>query len=115
MDHKQLSIGFVALVIGLGVGYMLNTTPVQVVEDDTAMHGEMESMTGGLKGKVSDDFDKAFLAEMIVHHEGAIDMAEAALQNAKHEEIKTMANAIISAQTSEIVQMKEWLSNWYGQ
>jgi uncharacterized protein (DUF305 family) len=52
---------------------------------------------------------------MIVHHEGAVEMAEAALEHAKHEELKTMANAIISAQTSEIAQMKQWLRDWYNE
>jgi uncharacterized protein (DUF305 family) len=40
-------------------------------------------------------------------------MANAALKNAKHQEIKDLANAIISAQTKEINQMKEWQTNWY--
>ena len=51
---------------------------------------------------------------MIVHHEGAVAMAEAALKNAEHQEIKTMATAIISAQTAEIAQMHAWLAEWYG-
>ena len=79
------------------------------------MEGEMDAMMAALEGKTGDEFDKAFLAEMIMHHEGAVDMAEAALQNAKHEEIKAMANAIISAQTSEIKQMQDWQKSWYGQ
>lgn len=79
------------------------------------MQGEMDAMMAGLAGKTGDDFDKAFLSEMIMHHEGAVYMAEAALQSAKHEEIKNMARAIISAQTSEINQMKGWQKMWYGQ
>lgn len=79
------------------------------------MHAQMSDMMAGLDGKTGDDFDKAFIAEMIVHHEGAVDMAEAALVNAGHEEIKQMANAIISAQTAEIQQMKEWQDSWYGE
>ncbi len=81
----------------------------------SGMQGEMDAMMAGLVGKTGDDFDKAFLSEMIMHHEGAVDMAEAALQSAKHEEIKNMARAIIAAQTSEINQMKGWQQTWYGQ
>ncbi len=77
------------------------------------MSGTMNGMMQGLHGKSGDDFDKAFIEEMIVHHEGAVAMAQMALTNAKHEEIKTMANEIISAQTSEISQMKSWLKDWY--
>jgi uncharacterized protein (DUF305 family) len=78
------------------------------------MQSMMDSMNAGLKGKQGDDFDKAFISEMIIHHQGAITMAELALTNAKHQEVKTLAKAIISAQTSEIAQMKSWLKNWYS-
>jgi uncharacterized protein (DUF305 family) len=77
------------------------------------MSGAMQGMMSGLNNKTGDVFDKAFLSEMIAHHQGAIDMANAALKNAKHQEIKDLANAIISAQTKEINQMKEWQVTWY--
>jgi uncharacterized protein (DUF305 family) len=75
----------------------------------------MDAMTGNLKGKTGDDFDKAFLSEMIVHHQGAIDMATLAKQNAKHDEIKKLADDIVVAQTKEIGEMKQWQQQWgYG-
>jgi uncharacterized protein (DUF305 family) len=75
----------------------------------------MDAMTGNLKGKTGDDFDKACLSEMIVHHQGAIDMATLAKQNAKHEEIKKLADDIVAAQTKEISEMKQWQQQWgYG-
>ena len=75
----------------------------------------MDDRRGGLQGKTGDAFDQAFLSEMIMHHQGAVVMAQAALQNAKHQEIKDMARAIISAQTSEINQMQMWGKSWYNQ
>jgi uncharacterized protein (DUF305 family) len=39
-------------------------------------------------------------------------MAKLAQQNAKHDEIKALAGNIITAQTSEINQMKAWQSQW---
>lgn len=72
----------------------------------------MGDMTDMLKGKTGNDFDKAFIEGMIVHHQGAIDMAKAAQVSAGHAEIKTMANAIISAQQSEIDMMKQWQKAW---
>jgi len=71
--------------------------------------GDMSSM---LEGKTGDAFDKAFIEGMIPHHQGAIDMARAALQSAKHDEIKRMARDIISAQQSEIDMMKQWQKDW---
>ena len=59
-------------------------------------------------------FDQRFLQAMIPHHQSAIVMARDALQKAEHQEIKDLANAIISAQEAEISQMQQWLKDWYG-
>lgn len=75
------------------------------MEDMTMMSDELE----GLKG---DAFDKKFLELMIVHHQGAIDMAKPAAINAQHQEVKDLAVTIIAAQTKEIEQMKQWQQQW---
>lgn len=119
MNTNTTIIALITLIIGLGSGYTFGhtrTTPPQhTAPNEHSMHGQMNQMMSGLAGKTGDDFDNAFLNEMIIHHEGAVDMAVSALDNAKHEEIKLMAKDIISAQTSEIQQMKEWKKAWYGQ
>jgi uncharacterized protein (DUF305 family) len=58
--------------------------------------------------------DQHFIEQMIPHHEGAITMANLALQKAKHQEIKTLATAIIAAQTTEIQSMNGWYKDWFG-
>ena len=60
------------------------------------------------------EFDAAFISEMIVHHQGAVEMAELALTNAQHQEIKDLAKAIITAQNKEISDMQAWQKAWYG-
>ena len=50
--------------------------------------------------------DRAFAAEMIGHHQAAVEMAEAARKNASREEITELADAIITTQNAEIAQMK---------
>ncbi len=77
-----------------------------------AMESGTDAMADALKGKTGDDFDKAFLRAMISHHQGAVTMALQARQDAKHSEIKAMAEDIISAQTREIAQMKSWQQQW---
>ena len=77
-------------------------------DEDMSMNDMVES----LKGKAGNEFDKAFISEMIDHHQGAIDMAQLAKIYAKHEEIKSLADDIISAQTSEIEMMEQWQKNW---
>jgi uncharacterized protein (DUF305 family) len=68
----------------------------------------------GLSGKTGDAFEKAFIDEMIVHHEGAVDMAEMLLQKTKRPELVKLGNDIINAQTSEIEMMKEWRQTWFN-
>jgi uncharacterized protein (DUF305 family) len=60
-------------------------------------------------------YDLRFLEAMISHHEGALAMAQDALQKAEHEEIRALAEAIIETQQAEIEQMKEWQILWYGE
>jgi uncharacterized protein (DUF305 family) len=69
-------------------------------------------MTTALRGKTGDEFDKAFIAEMIEHHQGAIDMAQLAKNDARHDELRTMADDIVAAQSKEIDTMKSWQVDW---
>lgn len=86
----------------------------EMMEDHSAMGMEMENTTmmSELNNASGDGFDKKFLELMIEHHESAVAMSRPANKNALHAEIKTLANAIIQAQESEITQMKEWLVEW---
>jgi uncharacterized protein (DUF305 family) len=59
-------------------------------------------------------FDRAFIDEMIPHHQSAIDAAQIAQRQAVHQEIKDLATAIIAAQQREIDQMRTWQLAWYG-
>jgi uncharacterized protein (DUF305 family) len=51
---------------------------------------------------VGNGTDVAFVADMVPHHEGAIEMAELARERAEHAEIRRLAEDIVSAQQSEI-------------
>jgi uncharacterized protein (DUF305 family) len=62
-----------------------------------------------LKGE---EYDRMFLAGMIAHHQGAVDMAQLALNQAKHSELKAMAQNIIKAQDKEIIDMTSWQQQW---
>ena len=52
------------------------------------------------------NIDGTFASMMIGHHEGAIRMAELALERAQHSELKTLAHQIIAAQKREVKIMK---------
>jgi len=61
-------------------------------------------------GPDSVSWDLRFLEAMISHHQGAIPMAQAALESAEHQELKTLAAGIITAQQAEIGWMTELAS-----
>lgn len=133
MQKNLVSIVAIAmLVVGLGAGYAFGANNSRDIggQSDRMMHRMpdgsmmetkkmgmeemMHSMNAELEGKTGADFDKAFLAEMIVHHQGAVEMAELALKSAGHQEVKDLAASIIAAQNGEIAQMKSWQSEWFG-
>lgn len=75
--------------------------------------GGMPGMDHGTMPMTDAPYDAAFIDGMIMHHEGAITMANAALEQAERPEIKALATAIIDAQEAEIGQMKQWRTTWY--
>lgn len=82
--------------------------------DQGGMHhgGTMDHSMMDL-GPADAEFDLRFVDSMIPHHEGAVVMAQAVLQNSQRPELKTLAESIIKAQEQEINQMKQWRTSWY--
>ncbi len=83
---------------------------MQMMGQIQAMVAACQQMTPAQAGQ---PFDLSFIDSMIEHHEGAIAMAQQALEQAEHEEIRQLAQAIVDAQAAEIAQMREWRDAWY--
>ena len=66
------------------------------------MHQAM--MAQPLTGNVDQDF----VAGMIPHHQGAIDMARILLKYSKDPGLRKLATNIVAAQQKEIAVMREW-------
>jgi uncharacterized protein (DUF305 family) len=89
----------------------MNTS--QMKSNDVGHMGmSMNDMSSDLQSRTGDDFDENFVAMMISHHQGAIDMAKLSETRAKHDEVKQLSKDIISAQTKEIEEMKKWQQDW---
>ena len=74
-----------------------------------AMMQSMQKMQQSMmSAPVSGDADRDFVAMMMPHHQGAIDMARTEIQYGKDPLLRRMAHGIISAQEKEIREMQQW-------
>ncbi|MES2971010.1 MAG: DUF305 domain-containing protein [Patescibacteria group bacterium] len=117
--NKQTVTGLI--LIGVIIGGFTTFGISTAIKDDKPTQNNTQSVstsihndqaTAKLKSLKGDDFDKAFMVEMIEHHEGAIDMAKLIEANAKHDELKKLGQDIISAQSKEIDMMQAWQTDW---
>lgn len=130
MENKNMLYGIIGLLVGIVITAcfysfnhpwsdkyqgMMHQMPNGQMMNNVGMDMDdmMKGMMMNLQGKTGDDFDKAFLAEMIMHHQGAVVMAEMVLKTSKRPELLQLANDIISAQTKEIGMMQDWQKAWF--
>jgi uncharacterized protein (DUF305 family) len=71
--------------------------------------GTYQPMMRDLENLSGTALDRAFLEDMIMHHMGAIMMAEGVSRHIEHSEIRTLSQSIISTQSTEITTMKRLL------
>jgi uncharacterized protein (DUF305 family) len=78
---------------GMDHGGMMSNTDMQALEDADGAEAS-----------------RLFLEQMIVHHEGAIDMAQTEVDNGQNADVIALAEAIIASQTTEIITMEDILA-----
>ena len=66
----------------------------------------MRKMMAAMNVKPSGDVDADFVATMVPHHQGAIDMAQAQLRYGRNEQLRRIAQEIIVTQQEEIAAMR---------
>jgi uncharacterized protein (DUF305 family) len=106
VDSKRVSPAWQYAAIALAalclvLGYLVMQRPAATGHMTNTMSGE--------------HYDHGFINMMIPHHEQAIEEARVAQREARHPELKQMADNIIRAQQAEIEQMKQWRKDWYGE
>lgn len=92
-------------------GMMQNMTGIMKMDCSSMMDASSEQMPHNMMNM---DIDLWFINNMIMHHQGALEMANAALKNAEHPEILALAQSIVTTQQKEIDQMKQFKTAWYS-
>lgn len=111
MDTKPLLYGLIGFFIGGLLVAVAATTFDKPVTDTAKDSNKMKSMAS-LTEKSGDEFDKAFIANMIMHHQSAVDDAKLSADRAKHPELKELSIDIVAAQEQEIAKMRQWQKDW---
>jgi len=62
----------------------------------------------------ADPFDRAFIDEMVPHHQMAVNMAQIAIRDGRDPRVRALGEQIETSQRREIDQMNGWRDEWYG-
>ena len=76
---------------------------------DTIMNNMMKKMDIPQGKLTSDQATQIFLKNMIVHHEGAVEMAKAYLKTGKNQKLINISKNILATQPKEIKEMQDLL------
>ena len=88
------------------------------MDHDQMDHGSMsmgsKNMARQMVMKDGNYSDERFIDAMVLHHVGAVEMAQVALKNAEHLEIKRLTKNIITTQKTEIEELKSIKNEEFG-
>ena len=116
------TLGVIAVALLLPAAHAQTKEPMPAMQGGMAASSamasggmDMKAMMKDMGGKMtsmpmSGDPDVDFAMMMRIHHQGALDMANAELSNGKDPQMKKMAKAIVVAQKKEIAQFDSYLT-----
>ncbi len=81
---------------------------------DYTADSNYKAMMSGMVGKTATELDKEYIKGMIMHHQGAIQMANKIQSITKRPELLKLANDIITSQTSEKTTLMNWMMSKYN-
>jgi uncharacterized protein (DUF305 family) len=101
--------------------HVRETMPIQYVADRpdypeeqpflSENHAAMNKMMTDMAVKPTGDVDRDFVAMMVPHHQGAVDMAKAELKYGHNEQLRRLAQQIVATQQHEIEVMRNAVSD----
>jgi uncharacterized protein (DUF305 family) len=104
---KRARIAVMALALAAG------TTALAASSDEASFLAENDAAMGkmmtGMQVEPSGDVDRDFVAMMVPHHQGAVDMAQAELRYGRNEQLRALAQGIVVTQQKEITVMRRVL------
>ena len=126
MNPKMRSIAPMAILLGsIGIGSLaisgltIHRSNSKLAQTNGGMnHGGMMKQGGMMNhnmdvGPADANYDLRFIDSMLPHHQGALVMAQSAIQKSKRPELVKFAKNIITEQKQEIAQMQQWRKQWY--
>ena len=121
-DSVMLTMASLAVFCAVGTMFFASAQPLAVSDPEICARsasdvgGEasfvaenvnaMKKMMSDMAVKPTGDVDADFVAMMVPHHQGAIDLALAVLRHGRNPQIRRLAQEIIVTQQQEIVVMR---------
>jgi uncharacterized protein (DUF305 family) len=100
---RTAAAGLSALIL------LASNAPVSAVNGDsqfiTELGSAMNKMMIAMEIRPSGDVDNDFVASMVPHHQGAVEMAQSELRYGRNEQLRRIAQEIIITQEEEITAM----------
>jgi uncharacterized protein (DUF305 family) len=87
-------------------GHDVHQAPADAGGFAADMHGTMQAMMRAMDVPMSGNPDRDFLAMMIPHHQGAVEMARLVLIHGRDPLTRQLAEEIVASQTAEIASMQ---------
>ena len=78
---------------------------------DMGSMGMSQEDMAALEAASGTEFDRLFLEQMTVHHQGAVDMAKTEQAEGSNPQAIELAGAIVTSQTAEIAEMGDLLAS----
>ncbi len=121
-DSAMLTVATLAVVCAVGTIFFASAQPLPASDPEICARPTsdvgaeapflaenvtaMKKMMGDMSVKPTGDVDADFVAMMVPHHQGAIDMALAVLRHGRNPQIRRLAQEIIVTQQQEIAVMR---------